>query len=375
MDAAAIRQALTTLQEAEFSPGVLTSTEDQLASIIQSLLAAAATDPRSGFGLEARFDHFDREWIRALPGFLREKLRNWGFGARAREVLPTGIEPLPAGARLAVLGDWGAGNEPAQALAKIVEADPDRFDALIHLGDVYYTGAPDEVADNFIAYWPTRTDAISRAIPGNHEGYSGGKGFYEGTLRPFAQPSPLFAFGNDHWLLLGLDTAFGDDGWLDEQVRWAQGVLVDRPTTKLGPFTHHPPFGKDGDKSDVAKQLKPLLERGVAAWWWGHEHADQVYAPDPTWGFRGRCVGAGAVPEATRAQPQNGQPHEFWIDVAAVGSAGPSIRLAGDNPLLGDEGGRFAPNAMHYLQFDGADLTETAIAATGTVLPRHGDLA
>ena len=51
---------------------------------------------------------------------------------------------------------------------------------------------------------------MNRALNGNHEMYSGGFGYFKLILPAFEQDSSYFALQNEHWLLVGLDTAYVD---------------------------------------------------------------------------------------------------------------------------------------------------------------------
>jgi hypothetical protein len=57
-----------------------------------------------------------------------------------------------------------------------------RRDLHVHLGDVYYAGLKKEYASNVSKRWPVpvgyEKNVRSWAIPGNHDMYSGGHGFF-----------------------------------------------------------------------------------------------------------------------------------------------------------------------------------------------------
>src|SRR6185295_13105251 len=109
---------------------------------------------------------------------------------------------------VAIVGDWGGGNEAAQAVAKqIAVIKPDH---VIHLGDVYYAGTPKEVKDRFLKYWPKpKNPGHSLALNSNHEMYSGGYGYFDLTLKEFQQPASYWGLARDSWLVDGFGT--GDD--------------------------------------------------------------------------------------------------------------------------------------------------------------------
>ena len=58
------------------------------------------------------------------------------------------LETLPRDATVAVVGDWGTGTDNARSLlGQLARHKPD---ALIHLGDIYYSGTTRETHSNFL---------------------------------------------------------------------------------------------------------------------------------------------------------------------------------------------------------------------------------
>src|SRR5262249_61380338 len=107
------------------------------------------------------------------------------------------------GMRIGVVSDWGTGLYGAPAIAASIQADQTKFDALLHLGDVYYSGTKGEAQHNFLDVWPKRTDKpVQRTLNGNHEMYTGGDGYFNVMLPAFDQKSSCCALTNKHWLLL-----------------------------------------------------------------------------------------------------------------------------------------------------------------------------
>ena len=215
-------------------------------------------------------------------------------------------------ARLVVVGDWGTGLTWAQAvgreMAKHVAAakSEGREVHVLHLGDVYYSGWKEEYRSRFLPYWPVRSaeeGVPSWAINGNHDMYSGGHGYFGYLLRDprFAAQngSSYFCLQNEHWQLLGLDSAYEDEDLAGDQGDWvAKKQMASDRKTML--FTHHEPFS-----AYTALEPPPMLERlgkafevrPVDAWLWGHEHLACVYQPQPQPYLRfGSCIGHGGVP-------------------------------------------------------------------------------
>jgi len=85
---------------------------------------------------------------------------------------------IPQNGRIALIGDWGTSNDDAKEFLRALISGG--VDCIIHLGDVYYSGTKGEFDSKFINI--IRGDLGFRGpvftIPGNHEYYSQGEGFY-----------------------------------------------------------------------------------------------------------------------------------------------------------------------------------------------------
>lgn len=218
-------------------------------------------------------------------------------------------ESIPNKYDVALIGDFGTGLYGAKPCAESIASDPDGYDLLFHLGDVYYSGLKDEIESRFLAVLSGIQVHTRRALNGNHEMYTGGHGYF-GTLLPaFGQTSSYFAMQNDYWLLVGLDTAYkqafgGKEGVIDDdQVQWLGPILRDAGNRKVVLFTHHEPFTllDDNNGGNLVTALREFLETGkIVAWYWGHEHRCVRHDPHPKYKFQGRCVGHGGFPEARK---------------------------------------------------------------------------
>jgi hypothetical protein len=298
--AAFVGAALKVLEEAPPESDVLSAPNDRRAALMQSFLAQQAEDTgRLNLAPSGRpkvvFDEQDLDWVRAFLPWVRGKL-----GVPTHLVRPPFSDvaaPLPEEARLAVLGDWGTGLYGAPACARSLARDGD-YDALVHLGDVYYTGTGREVRKHFLEPWPQIPKAVSRACNSNHEMYSGGEGYFGETLPAFAQPSSAFLLENEHWVLAGLDTAYHEADLDDEQLRWLDRAVARLQGRRLVLFSHHPPFSQLASQGPLLQnKLTPLLRGGtVFAWYWGHEHLLALYDRHEGWGLHGRCVGHSGYP-------------------------------------------------------------------------------
>jgi Calcineurin-like phosphoesterase len=234
---------------------------------------------------------------------------------------------IPAGARIAMVGDWGTGAEPAvQVLKQIRDMSPDVF---IHLGDIYYSGTPRECELGFTALINSVLRTDGRTVPaftlaGNHDMYCGGVGYY-GLLRslnpePLKQPASFFCLrsSDEKWQLLALDTGLHDYSpfSVEDTATYVESHEIEWHCARIREFagrtillSHHQlfsafsPIGKP-DSTGLRSPTNPYLVEAlnklkgngyIAGWFWGHEHALTIYQPFA--GLeRGRCIGHGAVP-------------------------------------------------------------------------------
>jgi hypothetical protein len=244
---------------------------------------------------------------------------------------------LSGDVRLVLLADWGTGRPEARHLAKKAATfvtDSERPVHVVHLGDTYYSGTKEEAQAHLLEPWPvTMRQAAegvhSWALNGNHDMYSGGEGLFETTLGDprFAQQkadgaaTSWFHLQSDTWDIVGLDTAyrnplldirhgdflaFGRIGYLHGSQAAYLKEHCGKDGRKLLLLSHHQLFSAyDEDATNdsaLRPALKDTLERGVDAWFWGHEHDCLAYGP-----LEGvnaaRVIGHGAVPMLLRTDP------------------------------------------------------------------------
>jgi hypothetical protein len=370
-------------------PDVMITVPDREVSLAQSKLAMDGTPARrldSG-GQEVKFGAGLKggDWFRWLLS-----LNDW-VDRKDAHVMPRPTSAQAAtlanDSRVAIVGDWGTGLYGAPKIAasirRMSEARP--FDLLMHLGDVYYSGTKEEVQERFLAAWPTEAGKVSRALNSNHEMYSGGFGYFDLTLPKFQQEFSYFALQNQHWLLVGLDTAYVDHDIDNEQVAWLS-LLVSNSTSdsrtqpKLVLFSHQQPFSMLDDQGPkLQRALKHLLEsKTITAWYWGHEHQCVIYDRHEAWGLLGRCLGNGGIPEPRKSRvqdaPADGQyPGDAgctWRRLSATGESPACIVLDGPNMDMEKPAhqNRFVPHGFMTLEFSGPDLTERVFLSDGTQL-------
>lgn len=244
---------------------------------------------------------------------------------RPEEVGPQVI-PIPSNATIGLVADWGTGSRPArEVLIDISKHDPT---ILLHLGDIYYSGTSEECHANFLEpvekLYRLGQPKPVYIIPGNHDMYCGGLGFYE--LIKLLNPEPAAQRGSffclraedESWQILGMDTGLHDNSpyavsdaltWVeDDELAW-HCDRVREFSGKTILLSHHQPFSaftqigpttvqgkRIASNPNLLKVFESLAALGkISAWFWGHEHTLSIYHP-----FRGiqrgRCIGHGAIP-------------------------------------------------------------------------------
>jgi 3',5'-cyclic AMP phosphodiesterase CpdA len=127
---------------------------------------------------------------------------------------------LPADARIAVVGDIGTGTDVAAAVLNAALSF--RPDAILHVGDVYYSGTSFEFAERFVGLFDSVFESAGFRVPvfivpGNHEYFTGGVAFYDclssGKFAVSADQKQAASYfclrsADDGWQFLGLDTGF-----------------------------------------------------------------------------------------------------------------------------------------------------------------------
>jgi hypothetical protein len=306
---------------------------DDLPPVTDTVLEIDDTDIEPGRRLFGRFQPADFRWVaeigiaKALSMFRNRH----PFNAQ-----PADVVGLADDARLVIVGDWGSGLPRAQRVAEHMRAKitegvtAGRQVHAIHLGDVYYSGFGREYENRFLPYWPVKpeeADVISSwCVNGNHDMYSGGHGYFNTLLADprFAcqQQSSWFRIENEHWRIVGADTAWDERGIHDSRT---ERGLADPQASQLQqwaaeddkPFlllSHHQLFSSYETPGPYLRhKLEPLLaaER-IRAWFWGHEHKCVVYEPHDGVEY-GRCIGHGGVPVYTFGGPKQ-EPAITWAE-------------------------------------------------------------
>lgn len=230
---------------------------------------------------------------------------------------------LDANAVVGIVADWGTGEPEALEVLRQVKENH-QPQVAIHLGDIYYAGTEYEVENYFYQPWKRILDIpnsniLSMAVAGNHDMYAGGKPFYN-LLNKLkidnkinSTPASYFCLRNEHWQLIGLDTALhdrliGGPTYLeDSEVEWLKHKFDTANGRRTILLSHHQLFSAndsfDGKSYNekLYDQVKDFLPQ-TALWLWGHEHDQVIF--DPFMNLeRGRCIGGSAFPVGNFEMP------------------------------------------------------------------------
>ncbi len=363
--------------------GVMMSPQHREASLLQSFLAEESAkigklEPLPAGGEEAKFDNHDLlGWFGSFFSFLKGlKPHKWQIADDTPESFPNNSNSM----RVAMFSDWGTGLYGAPVIASSVQNDADGYQMLFHLGDVYYSGDKNEIQDRFLNYFPTNAGAVRRALNSNHEMYTGGKSYFNLTLKQFGQKASYFAMQNDKWILVGLDSAYSDPDWRYDkaqlhksQLPWLNNLVNNAGGRKIILFTHHQPFSWSGvQEGKMNSQLGELLaSKKIFAWYWGHEHSCILYDQHPAWGLHGRCLGNGGFPSFR--EKLNGAPIELqaqqnaaWHRMQAKALAPSGLILDAPNPHIVGEENKYGAHGYITLEFADNHLNEIVHLADGT---------
>src|ERR1035441_1984050 len=217
---------------------VMQTPQNELAARLQTLLVKQATAAGNVGTLQPAQTVQTPNGDSFAPGVLFVKFDNddlAGWLSMAPELLfkppkaawidpPAVPEPIPDDAQIALFGDWGTGLYGAPAISQTI-VGLDRCDVVLHVGDTYYSGEESEVHARLVGDWPKRpTATLNRSLNGNHEMYSGGKGYFQALGDFFHQPASCFAMQNANWILVCLDTAYEDFDLDAKQVAWLESM-------------------------------------------------------------------------------------------------------------------------------------------------------
>ncbi len=239
------------------------------------------------------------------------------------------------GVTIALLSDWASDTIESDTVGNLVAKHAP--DYTIHMGDIYFVGAPKEIEANFTAPYASwyYGESGSLALSGNHEMYSNGNAFFqhllpamyvrEGEIKK-TQQAGFFCLENEYWRVIGIDTGYTsverpfievlsppDCHLRKEQIDWLRGVVqLGNPDDKRGLvfLSHHPYISAFREEYvKPGEQIMDILGSAQRAviWFWGHDHRMVVYnaarnGEGPL--AYGRCIGHGGLPVETRMPEQ-----------------------------------------------------------------------
>ncbi|NWB94301.1 metallophosphoesterase [Pseudomonas gingeri] len=296
-----------------------------------------------------KWELLDLLWSEALIKWIENLRRHAAFGTTPMVMM------IDNEVTLAIAGDWGTGpfesHAPAVNVANQMQLA--QADFTVHLGDVYYAGTGSE-EDVDMAGWPMGKHGAF-TLNSNHEMYSGAHGYFAelNSRFPVQQGTSYFALYNDHWLIVGLDSAYASaplglymDGTLNQQqIDWMQSLPKGR---KLMVLSHHQGFDISGENQTTLYQpVCDALGRVPDYWYWGHLHNGIVYAEQG--GLRARCAGHGAIPYGVTSELDGNERVLFSEFKNAMDDEYPErvlngyvkVRLSGENIIeefIGEDG-------------------------------------
>jgi len=280
----------------------------------------------------------DRRWISTLDAYLGY----FGPSGTRREIpyvkpsqVGSRVIPIKSNARVALIGDWGTGAEPAKRILR--QANEQKPDVVIHLGDIYYSGTEVECRTNFetivdeVLHRPQSNVAVY-TLAGNHDMYCGGIGYYGLIKRlnkgKMAQQASFFCLRSEDnaWQLVAMDTGLHDyspfavtdvETFVEpDELAWHEQRIKEFPGKTIL-LSHHQLFSAfsqigrpaaNGMLRAYNPRLKEVFDRlrgtgkQIAAWFWGHEHNLCIYKPYLDL-RRGRCLGHSAIPVFKQDEP------------------------------------------------------------------------
>lgn len=226
---------------------------------------------------------------------------------------------VPGTGKVAIIGDWGTGEPDADALLKAVMGH--NPDVILHLGDIYEAGLPLEMEEHFLK--PINDTCGNNrppilTIPGNHEYFSGGKGFFElidvlngGKTSDWHQEASFFCLRSDDgkYQFIGADSGLGcidhpsSPDLEESEIEWHKAQIEGFKGRTIF-MTHHQLIAVDHEINGYARRdpngygyfnrhfVEAFKERisgtsetyfdRIHLWLWGHAHWFIPFSPNLT---------------------------------------------------------------------------------------------
>lgn len=311
-----------------------------------------------------KWELLDPGWIESLIGWLEHLEHQASFSTE-----PT-ARAIPNSTSLAIAGDWGTGywrttpTSPAENVANVITSL--KPDISLHLGDVYYAGTAEQEKNNLIDIWPAGRLG-SYTLNSNHEMYNGALAYFDALAQHFTlqQGCSYFSLENDHWLIVGLDSAYHSDKWnlyMDGQIESDQRDWLAKLPAKQGLIllSHHTGYDLQGNKPLALynEVLEPLLGSNGSApryekvyWYWGHAHNAVIYKPNHygSTPIYNRCIGHAAVPYGNASELANAN-EVLWYETELANDPTIPIRVL---------------NGFAHIELQGTNINESLIAENG----------
>jgi len=184
--------------------------------------------------------------------------------------------PADSPATVWAVGDAAAPTEAAEAVARLVTAEP--LARFLYLGDVYEDGTREQFDRH---YAPLYGDIMDRTLPtpGNHDARSFSEGYVPFWSQVSDGPVPThYAERVAGWKIVSVNSEEGVDAD-DSQVRWLKEQMAGKGTCRLA-FWHAPRYsaGKHGD-SDGVEALWSAVEGRATLVLNAHDHNMQRMRP------------------------------------------------------------------------------------------------
>ncbi|MEM7154482.1 MAG: metallophosphoesterase [Myxococcota bacterium] len=350
--------------------GLLHRAEDLLHKVGNAVLGTP--DPTGQIYGTGTYESLDLGWTEALALWIEN-----GHERATFSTSPATID-IPDTVDLSIIGDWGTGDfgteqsPSGSALIGRHVSQSLKPAITIHLGDVYYAGTEDNERSKLVDIFPWGTSS-SFTLNSNHEMYPGAKAYFDVALadRRFAaqNATSYFCLQNQHWAIVGLDTAYEADYWdmyLQGTLKTSDGRSpqldflrqVAQSGRQLIILTHHNPLELSGAPNPLWGEVTQALANTPSAsrpvyWYYGHAHNAAVYLDVP--GSAGvptilpRLSGHAAVPYTVSTDLTESR-QISWLERAYI---------HGDSGLV--------RNGFSTLALDGPQLTESMLDQEGNV--------
>jgi hypothetical protein len=248
----------------------------------------------------------------ALKGILKKEPFRWHSDKPSKFIYQ--LKPKDNVAlRVALFADFGTGLPHSFYIAHQFAVE--EYDAIFHLGDIYYTGTKQQYRDYFRkpleqpapGLKPVFESSKVFILPDNHESYSGFSGYFDQLdhqQSTFHQPQEgsYFCVTTPSMQFIGIDSMWHGSGrfekkelrdWLAENLKRGR----DQGKANILMSGHEPyEYGKSESTKLWREDMKSLVGDMVDMWFWGNTHYAALFPVTPEFPFAGSCIGHGGYP-------------------------------------------------------------------------------